>query len=728
MNKDFQISLSALLDKAKSKKQINADIKVLEKAINSLRLVATFSKAATKKELNAYINQLTGQLSTLKLKARIDSKNLKSEINHALSSTSFKSIDALNIDENKTKLKAKKIIADIKSYIEKTPISPNISLKKEKLNNQLTAYLNKNSKIRESEVLLKEADKIRDKISAINDKDSLRNATDSFQLFKSEVQSTGYQVKSTTDKVKSMVSKITKVGSMFGVATLVINNFRKSLSTLKNNDTILTEISKTSEFTKQQLTEIGDEAFRVASKYGQISGNYLLAVQEMARSGYENLSQKLGELSLLAQSAGDMTAENANSFLLATDAAYKYSGSIEKLNAALDGANYISNKNSASLTDIADAISVSASFASNAEVGIDELTAAEATMIATTKRSGSEIGRAFRSILLNLQKVSGEFDGEVIDEDQLAKVEERCHSLGVELEYMKDGAATLRNPMEILKDLADVYNSLPNNSAEKQGLISDLGGKHHANALSALLSRWDLYEKMLSEYSQGTGSALEEANKTADSWEGRINSLQNSWDSLVNTITEKTAIKGGVAFLDNIIQGAEKLTDLLGAVPVLLTTINTAVVAMNKDYGITQLLNPETKKLDIQGNIFGIDFTSIKAQKKHFEEAEGAIKTWNNELIAGQTDINDFNESVVQNNAQLKNYLSTCSTDAPASLQGYKAYLNAAGVSTDALRLKTILLNAALSMGISFLITKGISALTSWIDMVLLRMLLCRGF
>lgn len=277
----------------------------------------------------------------------------------------------------------------------------------------------------------------------------------------------------------------------------------------------------------------------------------------MARSGYEDRSKELGELSLLAQSAGDMTAENANNYLLATDAAYKYGGSIEKLNAALDGANYITNKNSANLTDLADAVSVSASFAANAGVAIDELTAAEATMIAATKRSGSEMGRAFRSIILSLQQVSGEFDGEVIDEEQLKKVEERCHSLGVELEYVKNGVATLRNPMEVLKDLAEVYNSLPDNSAEKQGLIGDIGGKYHANALGSLLSRWDLYEKMLSEYSQGAGSALEEANKTADSWEGRLNSLQNSWDSLVDSITNKEIIKGGVSFFDSLLQKCE---------------------------------------------------------------------------------------------------------------------------------------------------------------------------
>lgn len=714
MSDNYVLDFVSCIKQAASQKQINADIKQLEKTINMLRLTATLAKGSSKKEINAYIKTLSNQLSTIKLKAKIDNKTLKSEVNKALNNVSFKDIDTLNIDENKTKLKVQKVFADVKTYAEKNPIvmGINISSKKNKLDNDLTTYLNKYTKINESSVLLEEANKVRDLIDAITDKKSLTEATDAFRLFKSEVSATGYTSKSTADKIKSMLGHITKIGSAFGVASMLINNFTKSLKTLRGNDTILTEISKTSEMTKNQLRELGDEAFKVASKFGQLSSNYLLAVQEMARSGYEETSKELGELSLLAQSAGNMTAENANNYLLATDAAYKYSGSVEKLNTALDGANFISNRNSASLTDITDATRVSASFAANAGVAIDELTAAEATMIATTKRAGSEIGRAFRSIVLNLQQVSGEFDGEIIDEEQLKKVEARCHSLGVELEYMKDGVATLRNPMEVLKDLAEVYNSLPDSSADKQGLISDLGGKYHANALSSLLSRWDLYEKMLSEFSQGAGSALEEAEKTAISWEGRLNSLQNSWDSFVNTLTNKEMIMGGVSFLDKLIQGAEKLTDTIGEIPVVLTTLHTAMVAMKKDYGITQLFNPETNKLDVRGNVLGIDFSAIKEQKKHFEEAEQAILHWNDKLSIGKADLDSFSSSLVKNNAQFKAYLQTTSKNAPASLAGYKAHLNAAGVSTDALRLKTILLNSAISMGIGVAIQAAVQGIT----------------
>lgn len=712
-NNEFIIKLMASLDEAKSRKRINADIKQLERAVDALRLTGILAKGDTKKGINQCIKDLSSKLNHLKLKGKIDEKNLKREVNKSLHNMTFDDVEAVKVDGSKTRLKVKKVIADVKAYAEKSPVFVNVGMKKDKLDNDLTTFLNRNSKIRESNILLKESEKVRELISSVDDKDTLKAATDAFQLFKSEVSATGYASKSTADKIKGMLSHVMKIGSFFGVASLAINSFRKSLGTLKGNDTLLTEISKTSEMTKRQLKELGDEAFKVASKYGQLSSGYLLGVQEMARSGYEDLSKELGELSLLTQSAGDMTAENANNYLLATDAAYKYGGSIEKLNAALDGANYISNRNSASLTDIADATRVSASFAANAGVAIDELTAAEATMIATTKRSGSEIGRAFRSIVLNLQQVSGEFDGEIIDEEQLKKVEARCHSLGVELEYMKDGMATLRNPMEVLKDLAKVYNSLPDNSADKQGLISDIGGKYHANTLSSLLSRWDLYEKMLGEFSEGTGSALEEAEKTANSWEGRLNSLQNSIDSFFNSLTNKDAVMGGITFFDRMVQGAESLMDSVGEITVMVTGLHTAMTAMNKDYGITQIWNKDNGKLDVQGNIFGVDITNIKNLKKHFAEAEGAILKWNQRLVIGNADINDFNESIVQNNAQLKAYLSTCSKDAPASLSGYKSFLNAAGVETDALRLKTVLLNAAISFGIGVAIQASVKAIST---------------
>ena len=78
---------------------------------------------------------------------------------------------------------------------------------------------------------------------------------------------------------------------------------------------------------------------------------------------------------------------------------------------------------------------------------------------------------------------------------------------------------SLRDPMEVIKDLSEEYTKLDANDIRRTNLLSSVGGKLRANALNALLENYDMYSKMLEEYSQGTGSMAQEAEKTAKSWE-----------------------------------------------------------------------------------------------------------------------------------------------------------------------------------------------------------------
>ncbi len=688
MENNFILDLIACLQKGESRKQLNSDIKNIEKTLNMLRLTGTFAKGETKKELNAYIKQSSNQLSTIKLKAKIDSKNVKSEVDKALNSVSFKDIDALNIDENKTKLKVKKIIADTKAFVEKNPVSLgiNIESKKNKLGNDLTAYLNRNTKINESSVLLKEADKVRDLISAVNDKKSLREATDAFQLYRSEVNATGYATKSTAERIKSMFGHITKLGSLFSVTSLAVNNFTKSLETLKEIDDILTEISKTSDLTAQQLEKLGNTSFKAASKYGKTASDYLTDIQEMSRSGfYGEKGTAMAEQSLLAQAAGDMGADVANNYILATNAAYKLNGEAEKINAVLDGQNSITNRNSVAMADMATAMSKAGTVASSYRVSVEDLSAMIGTMEAVTKAEGGEVGNAIKAILINLQNVTSD------------KIVDTLDAANASMTEFVNGTEKLRDPISILRDLADTFNKLDEDDALRAEILTNIGGKHQAAKLAALLQNMGLYDKMIVDYSQGAGSALEEAMKSANNWSGKLNQLQNSWDSLVSSITNKNAVMGGISFFDKMIQGAEKAIDIFGEIPVLLTTINTAMTAMQKDYGITKVWDKETKKIDIEGSVFGIDISKIKDLKKHYGEVRESIQLWNDAMLNGENDLDSFSSSIVQNNASLKEYLKTTSKDAPASLKGYRDYLQSTGQATEDLRLKTILLNTALT-------------------------------
>ena len=244
-NNEFVVNLVALLQRQKSRTQINKDIKELEKVINKIKLVGVLTKGTTKAALNQTIKEMEAQLRQVRLQARIDNRQLNREINNALRNVSARDIQ-LNINSNSERLGAqvRRAVSQAREIVERSPISVNIDLKKEKLLNQLTTFLNKNTKINESSYWLGEAERLRGVIGSVTNRDELRNATDQLQVFTTGVRATGFAAVSTSDRIKNMLGNVLKIGNYFGLAFTAVNKFRQSLSNLKDMDTLLTEISK----------------------------------------------------------------------------------------------------------------------------------------------------------------------------------------------------------------------------------------------------------------------------------------------------------------------------------------------------------------------------------------------------------------------------------------------------------------------------------------------------
>jgi len=346
------------------------------------------------------------------------------------------------------------------------------------------------------------------------------------------------------------------------------SKIKLAFTELKNVNSIMTEISNGTEMTTAQLKKLGSEAYEAAGRYGRTISDYLTGIQEMSRAGFQgDKAKEMAELSVLAQTAGGISAELSNEYLIAANAAYKLNGEAGKLNAVLDGQNNVADRNAVSMEQLANATKAAASQAADAGVGVNEMTAAVGVMAAATQQSGEAAGHAFKAVLMNLQQVSGELDGgEAIDEDSFIKFEKACNDLGVSLKTVKDGIVSLREPMEILQELAAAYASLDEMDARRANLTTAIGGGQRGNQLNALLENWEAYEKMLADFSQGSGSAMKEAMKSADSWEGSLNRLQNTWVNTVENITNSntviTIIKGANSLLDVL----NKLTSKLGSI------------------------------------------------------------------------------------------------------------------------------------------------------------------
>ncbi len=356
---------------------------------------------------------------------------------------------------------------------------------------------------------------------------------------------------------------ISKWLSLNTAVTYFISQTQNAVKELRQVDTLLTQIGASNNgLSRSDLARIGDNAFAAAGTYGQKASDYLTGVQEALRAGYDN-AEAISELSLAAQTAGGMTSALARQMILTTDRAYHMNGSVTELTKALDGMNEISNQNTVTMTDLSEGIAAVGAVADSFGVSIGQTTAALGTMTAAAGGSAPDTADAFRSILFYIRQICDEDAG--IDAAGLSAYEAACESLNVRLGETKSGILSLRDPMTVLGELADAYRRLDENDIRRNALLDAVGGGSTASQLDALLSGWDTYESMLTQYENGAGSMAREAELATDSWEGSLNRLSNTWTATLGNIADSDAVATAVNGLNSLLSVVERITDVLGS-------------------------------------------------------------------------------------------------------------------------------------------------------------------
>lgn len=530
------VQLQAELNKVKSKGKINSDIQIIQEKLDKLKLETELDPKS--------ISKITKQLEKmLNQKINVSNINIDSKVGQQIANTISK-----NIEEGITKASSNKY---------------NKMLTSTKSNNSAQQKFTKTNAIEEPN---QNNSKTIQKAIATNNayKDSLQNLN--LQMSQMDYDALTKNFKENENSMHGIsrlgallrkqfaeaAQEFSQWLSISSAVTFAISKTKDAILEIKELDGILTNISKTSNMTSGQLKQLGKDAYSSASKYGKTASDYLNSIQAMSNFGFQGKKgTAMAEQSLMAQAAGDMSAELANNYIIAANSAYKLNGEASKLNAILDGQNSITNKNSVAMVDMAEGMLKTATIASEYKVSVEDLSAMIGTIQSISKSGGSEVGDAIQSILINLQNVSSDKITGTLDKANASMTE------------TINGVSKLRNPIAILRDLAKTFNLLDDNAPLKEEILSNIGGEDHAAKLSALLQNMEMFDKMLIDYSTGSGSALESANKSATNLTGTFNKLSNSWNELVNSLVNSDGLKFGVSLLDSLVQGATKLVSVL---------------------------------------------------------------------------------------------------------------------------------------------------------------------
>lgn len=405
-----------------------------------------------------------------------------------------------------------------------------------------------------------------------------------------------------------------------------IEGVRQSLETIKELDSEMATYRKITGASKDETKALEEQLYKTATAYGVLVTDIAQTTTAFAQAGYRDQSAALGELATKAQIVGDMTADEASSFLIAVDAAYKMNGSVSELSRVLDGINEIENTTATRMGDVAQGIGLVASVAEGAGVNVDQLASAIGTLNAVTQRSGSENARAFRAIILNIlgdtQTVLDEDSGEKLayEDVQKAKIAMSAYAT----EAYKAAAATGQNVdvMAALGEVAEKYKEGVISDTELTQLAMEVGGKLRSNQFQVIIKNFDLYEQNLESIAGSAGSADKEVSTMLDTWEAKSNILKNTWDEFVAKTINSDMAKSLLALATNALEFAGSLDKVAIAIASITIAIKSANTVIKGWAGLISLLTIVV--MDWQHKLDKIQEEARETRDKAIETASAA--------------------------------------------------------------------------------------------------------
>lgn len=429
-----------------------------------------------------------------------------------------------------------------------------------------------------------------------------------------------------------------------------------------------------------------DKLIQMAYDYANSFENVADITLRLAQAGYDaEESLALTEKTLLALNTAELDATQATDDMVAVMAQWGLmtgtaSEQAETYGNIIDKINKVADNFPTTSADILDALKKTSSAFNIAGASIDETIATIVAAEKASQRGGKTIGTALSNIVQQLKA-----------EKKLDLAEE----LG--LNFFTDAKKTEFRPiMEIFAEMSERMERLKKegkeSSTEMQGLLEmftvfrrNIG----ASLLGEMAGEDSTYAQVLETSLNSVGYSLQENSKhlaTAKAAQAQFNA---------ELLKLKTQIwEGGLeeVFRDllnlgkDVAGGIGDLIDKFGLLPVTVAAVTLAFTLLNKN---TQASN----------------WVGLKAK----------IQEVNAELNKTTVSAKGLNTALKGTNAGFQNYVKSIDKG-KASIMGYLGYQVKATAQTILLTAKTILLQAAISGGITLAISFLVGAIDNWIN------------
>ena len=254
-------------------------------------------------------------------------------------------------------------------------------------------------------------------------------------------------------------------------------------------------------------------------------------------------------------------------------------------------------------------------------------------------------------------------DGEIINAEDISNAAKALDSVGISVLNDKN---QLKGFTEIMGELAEIWDDLETNT-EKYGVGAQeriqnaLAGNRRGNILFTLMDHWKDYERMLDQFEEGAGTAVQKNAIYTESWAAATANLKTSWAELIGNLTENGAL------FTELIEGLTGILDILNAILSPLAEIK----AFLSQYGFNWLSGP---------GLIPSPYRIVKAVNSLTESGTGTRKSAP-EIFRGKfrngeikTPLNNAVSGIKENATAMQEY-TVATTESAEAIKTWQEYL-----------------------------------------------------
>lgn len=372
--------------------------------------------------------------------------------------------------------------------------------------------------------------------------------------------------------------------------------------------------------------EISSELYAIAQNLGQTFDNVQEIAQNFAKAGLSwQDTLKATEAAVLALNVAELTAEESSEGLIAVMQQFNYEAS--ELTYVIDVLNKAADKSAVDTADLLVALQKTGSYASAANLSLEETVGLISALSEATAASGQNIGNALKSQFAYSSKSSSlEMFASLSDEMKTvvdmyqignASILDVWEKLAETMGNLSSEQATLLEQWssesgletELGSALGDVYDQLTG--------VYDTAGVYRKNYFIALLNNFDEVRNVMDEVADAQGYTNEEQAKYMDTYEAKLNSLQAQWEEFANS---EQGLLGLKKFLIDFASQGLNLVDIFGGLRTVIVGLSTVLWIVFGDKIINAVKSFGTA---IKGLVTG--FNAAAGAAKGFQAALGWI-------------------------------------------------------------------------------------------------------